>query len=96
MLKIACLVIRACLLVELRESQVASHLIDSAYCNDNIKKIKRPRLFAYCVLIAYNNNFITTEYGIINGYVYALLLLPSFFTMAISNALLPSLFHYDI
>ena len=37
----------------------------------------------------YSNQFITIEYGIINGYVYPLLLLPSFFTMAISNALLP-------
>ena len=39
--------------------------------------------------IGYSNTFITREYGIINGYVYPLLLLPSFFTMAISNALLP-------
>lgn len=39
--------------------------------------------------VGYSNNFITTNYGIINGYVYPLLLLPSFFTMAISNALLP-------
>lgn len=39
--------------------------------------------------IGYSNEFITLEYGIINGYVYPLLLLPSFFTMAISNALLP-------
>ena len=37
----------------------------------------------------YLNSFITLEYGIINGYVYPLLLLPSFFTMAISNSLLP-------
>ena len=37
----------------------------------------------------YSNEFITLEYGIINGYVNPLLLLPSFFTMAISNALLP-------
>jgi len=37
----------------------------------------------------YSTNFITTQYGIINGYVSPLLLLPSFFTMAISNALLP-------
>lgn len=37
----------------------------------------------------YSSQFITIEYGIINGYVYPLLLLPSFFTMAISNALLP-------
>ena len=37
----------------------------------------------------YSPQFITINYGIINGYVYPLLLLPSFFTMAISNALLP-------
>ena len=37
----------------------------------------------------YTNTFITTQYGIINGYVYPLLLLPSFFTIAISNARLP-------
>ena len=39
--------------------------------------------------IGYSNDFITTEYGIINGYVFPLILLPSFFTLAISNALLP-------
>ena len=39
--------------------------------------------------IGYSNDYITLEYGIINGYVYPILLLPSFFTMAISNALLP-------
>ena len=39
--------------------------------------------------IGYTNNFIVTEYGIINGYVMPLLMLPSFFTLAISQALLP-------
>ena len=39
--------------------------------------------------IGYKNNYITIQYGIINGYVYPLLLLPSFFTLAISNSLLP-------
>lgn len=39
--------------------------------------------------IGYTNNFIITEYGILNGYVMPLLLLPSFFTMAISQALIP-------
>lgn len=39
--------------------------------------------------IGYTNNFIVTEYGIINGYVMPLLTLPSFFTAAISQALLP-------
>ena len=37
----------------------------------------------------YSNSYITNNYGIINGYVYPLLLLPSFFTLAISSALLP-------
>ena len=49
-----------------------------------------PIILTYALLkVGYNNNFITYEYGIINGYVYPLLLLPSFFTLAISNALLP-------
>lgn len=39
--------------------------------------------------VGYTSNYITLEYGIINGYVYPLLLLPSFFTMAISSAILP-------
>lgn len=37
----------------------------------------------------YTNIFIVTEYGIITGYVFPLLLIPSFFTMAISTSLLP-------
>ena len=41
------------------------------------------------LLVGYDNNFIINEYGIISGYVLPLLLLPSFFTMAISQALIP-------
>lgn len=41
------------------------------------------------LMCGYSNDFIVAEYGIINGYVLQLLLLPSFFTMAISQALLP-------
>lgn len=37
----------------------------------------------------YSNVFIVSEYGIISGYVLTILLLPSFFSMAISQALLP-------
>ena len=37
----------------------------------------------------YSNNYITNEYGILSGYVMPLVLLPSFFTLAISQALLP-------
>lgn len=39
--------------------------------------------------IGYTNNFIVLEYGIINGYVLPLIMLPSFFTNAISQALTP-------
>lgn len=39
--------------------------------------------------MGYTTDYITLEYGIINGYVYPLLLLPSFFTLAISSAILP-------
>lgn len=40
--------------------------------------------------IGYTNNYIITEYGIINGYVLPLILLPSFFTAALSQALIPN------
>lgn len=39
--------------------------------------------------IGYSNSFIVNEYGVLNGYVMPFILLPSFFTMAISQALLP-------
>ena len=39
--------------------------------------------------IGYSNGFIINEYGIINGYVMQIVLLPSFFTAAISQALIP-------
>ena len=39
--------------------------------------------------IGYSNKFIITEYGIINGYVMQLVLLPSFFTGAITQSLIP-------
>lgn len=41
--------------------------------------------------LGYNNNYIITEYGIINGYVLPIILLPSFFTNAISQALIPNI-----
>lgn len=39
--------------------------------------------------VGYSNSYIIREYGIVSGYVMPLLLLPSFFTNAISQALLP-------
>ena len=54
-----------------------------------------PIILTYILLkVGYNNSYITLEYGIINGYVYPLLLLPSFFTLAISNAILPIISNY--
>ncbi len=37
----------------------------------------------------FSNHYIVTEYGILNGYVMPLLLMPSFFTLAISQAIIP-------
>lgn len=49
-----------------------------------------PIIMTYALLKSgYSNQFIVTEYGILNGYVMPLLLLPSFFTNAISQALIP-------
>ena len=49
-----------------------------------------PIILTYVLLhIGYTNKFIINEYGIINGYVMPLILLPSFFTSALSNALIP-------
>ncbi len=39
--------------------------------------------------IGYSNDYIVTEYGIIEGYVLPLLMLPNFFTNALSSALMP-------
>lgn len=49
-----------------------------------------PIIITYVLIkIGYSNTFIISEYGVINGYVMQLVLLPSFFTGAISQALVP-------
>ena len=49
-----------------------------------------PIILTFVLLkVGYSNNFIVNEYGILNGFVMPLILLPSFFTSAISQALLP-------
>lgn len=45
--------------------------------------------FEPIILTTFLTNDIVTDYGILNGYVMPLILLPSFFTSAISQALLP-------
>ena len=53
-----------------------------------------PIILTFSLLkIGLTNEQIVTEYGIINGYIMPLLLLPSFFTMAISQALIPTVSH---
>lgn len=39
--------------------------------------------------MGYSNNYILTEYGILNGYALSLLLLPQFFTQSMSTSLIP-------
>lgn len=46
-------------------------------------------LTTFLLKSGYDNNYIVNEYGILSGYVIPLILLPSFFTMAISQALIP-------
>lgn len=49
-----------------------------------------PIILTFVLLkVGYTTNFITTEYGIITAFVMPILLLPSFFTTAISNAMFP-------
>lgn len=54
-----------------------------------------PIILTYILLkLGYNNQFIVDEYGIINGYVLPIVMLPSFFTNAISQALMPIVSKY--
>lgn len=56
----------------------------------NIGYFFEPIIMTYFLLKSgYSNSFIVNEYGILNGYVMPLVLLPSFFTLAISQAIIP-------
>lgn len=56
----------------------------------NIGYFFEPIIMTYFLLKSgYSNGYIVNEYGIINGYVMPLVLLPSFFTLAISQAIIP-------
>jgi len=49
-----------------------------------------PIILTYVLLkMGYSNNYIVLEYGIINAFVMPILMLPGFFTNAISHAMLP-------
>ena len=65
-------------------SATGSRLIGS------ISYFLEPIILTFILLkMGYTPGKITYEYGIITGYVFPLLLIPSFFTMAISTSLLP-------
>lgn len=56
----------------------------------NIGYFFEPIILTFFLLNSgYTNTYIVNEYGILNGYVMPILLLPSFFTLAISQALIP-------
>lgn len=56
----------------------------------NLGYFLEPIILTYFLMKSgYTSNFIVNEYGIINGYVMPILMLPSFFTLAISQALVP-------
>jgi len=58
----------------------------------NIGMFLEPILFTTALLAAgFSQKYIQSEYAIINGYVLPILLLPGFFTGAISSAILPQL-----
>ena len=51
-----------------------------------------PIILTFVLLkVGYTTDFIINEYGIINGYVLQLVLLPSFFTLALSQAIIPTI-----
>ncbi len=55
-----------------------------------------PIIITFVLLkLGYSNSYITSEYGIITGYVIPMVTLPCFFSGAISNALLPTLTKYN-
>ena len=56
----------------------------------SISYFLEPIILTFILLrCGYDNYYITQEYGVIMGYVFPLLLIPSFFSMAISSSLLP-------
>lgn len=73
-------------LIRIGSSSTGSRLIG------NIGYFLEPIILTSLLLYSgYSKDYIVSEYGIINGFVMPILLLPSFFTSAISHALLPNI-----
>ena len=65
-------------------SSTGSRLIGS------ISYFLEPIILSFVLIkVGYTNDYIVSEYGVITGYAFPLLLLPSFFGAAISTSLLP-------
>lgn len=54
-----------------------------------------PIILTNVLIKSYSMNYITREYGIISAYVIPLILLPSFFTLALSQSILPVVSKYS-
>ena len=58
----------------------------------NIGGFLEPIILSFILIsVGYSSSFIVDEYGVINGFVLPILLLPSFFSTAISQATIPSI-----
>lgn len=55
-----------------------------------------PIILTNILIKNYNIDYITREYGIITAYVIPLILLPSFFTLALSQSILPVISKYSV
>lgn len=64
----------------------------------NVGFFLEPIILTFIMLkVGYSSDYITDEYGLINGYVLPILMLPSFFTLAITQALIPTIsYHHSI
>lgn len=61
----------------------------------NLGYFLEPIILTYFLLKSgYSSSYVVSEYGIITGYVMPILMLPSFFTLAISQALIPIVSKY--
>ena len=61
----------------------------------NITYFLEPIILMHFLLFnGFSSTYITTEYGILSGYILPLLLLPSFFSSAIAQAIFPKLTKY--
>ena len=63
----------------------------------NIGYFLEPIILTFMLLkTGFSNDYILREYGVINSYIMPMLLLPSFFTTAISQALIPVISTYYV